>query len=47
MNELQKDNFESLISAAVVRCVHQDADDFSSIDTSAVPDTSRLYKKVM
>ncbi len=47
MNEMQKDNFELLISAAVVECVHQDADEFSAIDTSAVPQTPRLYKKVM
>lgn len=47
MNEMQNDNFETLISAAVVRCVHQDADILTSLDTSAVPDTSRLYKKVM
>lgn len=47
MNEMQKDNFELLISAAVVGCVHQDADEFSATDTSAVPQTPRLYKKVM
>lgn len=47
MNEMQKDNFDMLISAAVVQCVHHDADDLSSVDTSDVPDTSRLYKKVM
>lgn len=47
MNEMQKDNFDLLISAAAVECVHQDAEEFSAIDTSAVPDTSRLYKKVM
>ena len=47
MNEMQKDNFDILISAAVVRCVHQDADELANIDTSDVPDTSRLYKKVM
>ncbi len=47
MNEMQKDNFDILISAAVVQCVHQDADDLSCVDTSDVPDTSRLYKKVM
>lgn len=47
MNEMQKDNFDMLISAAVVQCVHHDADNLSSVDTSDVPDTSRLYKKVM
>ena len=47
MNEMQKDNFELLISAAVVGCVHQDADEFSATDTSAVPQTPHLYKKVM
>lgn len=47
MNEMQKDNFDMLISAAVVQCVHHDADTLSSVDVSEVPDTSRLYKKVM
>lgn len=47
MNEMQKDNFDMLISAAVIQCVHHDADNLSSVDTSDVPDTSRLYKKVM
>lgn len=47
MNEMQKDNFDMLISAAVVQCVHHDADALSSVDVSEVPDTSRLYKKVM
>ena len=47
MNEMQKDKFELLISAAVVDCVHQEADDFANVDTSDVPETPRLYKKVM
>ena len=47
MNERNNDRFETLISAAVVDCVYQAADEFSATDTSAVPDTSRLYKKVM
>ena len=47
MNEMQKDQFDILISAAVVQCVHGDADNLSCVDTSGVPDTSRLYKRVM
>lgn len=47
MNEMQKDQFDILISAAVVQCVHRDADALSCVDTSEVPDTPRLYKKVM
>ena len=47
MNEMQKDQFDILISAAVVQCVHGDADNLSCVDTSGVPDTSRLHKKVM
>ena len=47
MNEMQKDQFDILISAAVVQCVHGDADNLSCVDTSGVPDTSHLYKRVM
>ena len=47
MNERSNDRFESLISAAVVDCVYQTADEFCAVDTSAVPSTPRLYKKVM
>ena len=47
MNERNNDRFETLISAAVVDCVYQAADELCSLDTSAVPDTSRLYKRVM
>ena len=47
MNEMQKDQFDILISAAVVQCVHRDADALTCVDTSDVPDTPRLYKKVM
>ena len=47
MNEMQKDQFDILISAAVVQCVYRDADALSCVDTSDVPDTPRLYKKVM
>ena len=47
MNERNNDRFESLISAAVVDCVYQAADELCAADTSAVPDTSRLRKRVM
>lgn len=47
MNERSNDRFESLISAAVVDCVYQTADEFCAVDTSVVPDTSRLRKRVM
>lgn len=47
MNERSNDRFESLISAAVADCVYQAADEFCAVDTSAVPDTSRLHKRVM
>lgn len=47
MNEKNNDRFETLISAAVADCVYQTADEFSAVDTSAVPNTSRLYKRVM
>lgn len=47
MNERSNDRFDSLISAAVVDCVYQTADEFCAVDTSAVPSTPRLYKKVM
>ena len=47
MNEKNNDRFETLISAAVADCVYQTADEFGAVDTSAVPNTSRLYKRVM